>query len=117
MRMKKLAAVAAGSALAVGGLFATGSTASAGAAPSEIGVSADCWTTFNPGNPQGGPFTHTYRNCNPKAISVATGYRKDGQTVRVNSCRYVAAGATTSWRHSSSVKGAQYETHICRYPA
>ncbi|WP_394614773.1 hypothetical protein JNUCC0626_33670 [Lentzea sp. JNUCC 0626] len=77
--------------------------------------SLQCWTTFFPGNPNGGPMSQYYKNCNGHEIKVATA-RSDasGQiTFRSSSCQTVPAGGGVEWEYPITAAGSNYHTVIC----
>lgn len=116
MHKKMLGIALTGMSLVAMSLTATSSQADT---PEEFQAAADipCWTSFNPSAPQGGPMTHYYKNCNPNGITVTTG-RVDaaGQiSVRPEECRWVPAGASTSWSYGDTLPNVNYKTIICVY--
>jgi hypothetical protein len=73
-----------------------------------------CWTSFNPGSPQGGAMTHYYRNCGSTTSTVSPYYTASWGTMFYSeTCKTVGPGETVFWSHGSTVRGAQYSTAIC----
>lgn len=78
-------------------------------------ANAQCFTSFAPGAPNGGPMTQHYRNCNGTAFPVAPAYTNaSGQiTVLTDLCQSIQPGATWKWDFASTTVGVNYSTAIC----
>ncbi|WP_394614772.1 hypothetical protein JNUCC0626_33665 [Lentzea sp. JNUCC 0626] len=76
-----------------------------------------CWTSFYPDAPNGGPLLQWFKNCNPHPITVGTGNSDaSGQiAIRPSSCQTLNLDRSVRWRYESTVPGTNYSTMICLY--
>ncbi|WP_394614774.1 hypothetical protein JNUCC0626_33675 [Lentzea sp. JNUCC 0626] len=111
MRKKVIAALLTGLAL----VLAVVTPAQAKPKANEVSAAANCFTTFVPSAPEGGPMTQYYKNCNGAPIRVGKGFvNASGQiSVYVQSCQQVGVGETISWGYASTDPNANYHTVIC----
>ncbi|TWP47461.1 hypothetical protein FKR81_32670 [Lentzea tibetensis] len=78
-------------------------------------AAAQCWHTFEPSAPNGGPMRQTYRNCNSFPVSVTPAWVNGGGQIStiVNDCRTVQPGAETVWNHGATFQGVNYTVSLC----
>jgi hypothetical protein len=75
-----------------------------------------CWTSFNPSVPGGGPMTQTYNNCSPVAVTVTPAYTLSASVyVFVTTCVTLDPGEYVDWHYDATVPNAVYTTVVCRY--
>lgn len=94
------------------GLVLTALSTAVVATPANAAVS--CWTTFDPGSPQGDPMRQYYKNCGSSDAFVAPYLTRDGTTEFFGgSCKTVKPGNYVTWYFAETVYGASYSTATC----
>ncbi|GAB3332003.1 hypothetical protein RMN56_31455 [Micromonospora halotolerans] len=82
-------------------------------AASPANAAVPCWTSFNPGSPQGNPMRQYYKNCGSSTVSVAPYYSSASIVFYGNSCKTVAPGNYVSWYFDGTWEGVNYSTATC----
>nr|CTQ90615.1 hypothetical protein [Kibdelosporangium sp. MJ126-NF4] len=84
--------------------------------PATAAPAAPCWTSFDPGNPQGGAMRHYYRNCADRG-SFTSAFQDGGgnQRVYANRCAEVDHDRTVVWYYPETQPPgtASYTTVFC----
>ena len=74
----------------------------------------DCYTTFAPQSPQGGPMNHYYKNCGNQTLWVMPVYYQNGRTVALTAmCMKAPPERKLEWFYPTTVAGANYSTEVC----
>jgi hypothetical protein len=84
--------------------------------PAPVSASVPCWTSFDPGSPQGGSMTQYYHNCGTSTSTVMPYFYSSTNKITYiynNECKTVGPGATVSWYHPWTYSNVQYSTAMC----
>jgi hypothetical protein len=102
--------------LIVAGLTVSGSAvAAANGVSGGVSVQSpdDCWTTFAPASPNGGPMNHYYMNCGAQTIWVMPVFYFGGSTFTYSAmCSKAPQNRKIEWFYPGT-HPANYSTEVC----